>query len=113
MIGLAAGDLNRQIIIQKRVAGIDSLNQPNGAYTAYKTCYANIRGDTGMGAIREGMTASVTAYSFRIRYDLSITDDMRVSLAGDIFDIVQGGVKHDKADKNWTDMVCHLGGNNG
>lgn len=110
-MGLAAGDLNRQVLIEARAAGKDALNQPNGAWGTFATLWCAVRGSTGMGVIKGGLDVPVSAYSLRIRYNTSITDAMRVNLGGKIMDIIE--VRHDLANKDWTDLVCRAGGNNG
>jgi SPP1 family predicted phage head-tail adaptor len=113
---LAAGSLNRQIVIQKRAAGVDALNMPNGTFADYVTVWAWVRGETGMGTIRsgqEGVAASINKYSYRIRFRTDISADMRIKDGSDYLDIVPGGVVMDKAGREWTDLVCILGGSNG
>lgn len=108
MTGLAAGDLNRQITIRKRAAGVDALNRPNGAYATFATVWASPRTQTGMGRIvNEGVSATLGAYSWRIRYRTDITLDMIVTYEGQDFAIVD--IKQDFAGKDWTDLVCSLG----
>ena len=108
MTGLAAGDLNRQIIIRKRGAGVDALNRPNQAYVDFATVWASPRTQTGMGRIvNEGVSATLDAYSWRIRYREDITLDMIVVYGGKQFAIID--IKQDFANQDWTDLVCSLG----
>lgn len=118
---LAAGSLNRLIVIEQRAPGKDAANRPNGAWTEFKRKWTDIKGATGMGAIRQpdtdGVTRTINQYSFRIRFDRSVTNDMRVrEVINDVvqdqaYDILQ--VRHDFAKREWSDIVCEVGGNNG
>jgi head-tail adaptor len=120
-MSLAAGGHNRRIVIEARAPGTDAANRPNGAWTEFKRKWTKIAGATGMGAIRQadtdGVTRAIDQYSFRIRFDRSITDAMRVRELIDgvaqsqAFDILQ--VRHDLARREWTDIVCEVGGNDG
>lgn len=106
--GLDAGKLNRRITIRKRAAGVDALNRPNGAYEDFVTLWADPRSQTGMGRIvNEGVSATLGAYSWRIRYRTDITLDMIVTYEGQDFAIVD--IKQDFSGKDWTDLVCSLG----
>ena len=109
MTGLAAGDLNRQVVIRKRGVGVDALNRPNAAFADFLTLWASPRGQTGMGTITvaEGVSATLNRYSWRVRYRTDITVDMQLVYEGQEFAIVD--VKQDFAEKNWTDLVCVLG----
>lgn len=114
---MKAGDLNREIKLQERVAGIDSEGQPVGGWVDHdaSTIWASVRGATGMGAIKGAMQGAteINAYSFRIRYRTDVTAAMRVVEidGGEVYDVKQ--VRHDKAGRVWTDLVCELGGNDG
>lgn len=117
---LAAGTLNRQIVIEGRVATKDELNQPIESWQAIDTVWANIKGDTGMSAIRQsaasqGLTRDINSYSFRIRYyPTGLNSGMRCWIVGEpdaYYDIKQ--IRHDRSRREWTDLVCEEGGNDG
>lgn len=116
-MSLAAGELNRQIVIQARdPAALDALDMPvvgDGAWLTHATVWANVKGSTGMGVIKANneVGTPVNAYSFRIRYKASVLIDMRVLFGGDKYNIID--VRHDLADRQWTDLICHVGGNDG
>lgn len=106
--GLAAGDLNRQILIRKRGAGVDALNRPNGAFATFLTLWASHRTQTGMGrVVNENISATIGRHSWRIRYREDITIDMIVTYGGKDFPIVD--IAHDFANQEWTDLICNLG----
>lgn len=112
---MQAGNLNRKITIQRRTQTQDAAGQPVDAWVDVVKPWAWVKTQTGMGALRNSQDGSVAmslvAYSFRIRYRPSVTDDMRVIYGGLYFDIKQ--VRHDLADHEWTDIVCEEGGNDG
>lgn len=113
---LAAGSLNRRIIIQQRGSAQDPGGQPIDGWTEVAKPWAWIKGQTGMGVGRqmagEGTVAtSLNVYSFRIRYRLAITNAMRVLYDGQALDIKH--VRHDLAGREWTDLVCEMGANDG
>lgn len=110
---LAAGKLNRQIIIQRRDSGQDAAGQPVTGWTNVATPRANIAGDTGLRTIRASgdLPAPIKRYSFRIRYREGLDEGMRVVYGGQNFDIKT--VRMDFAGKEWTDLVCELGANDG
>lgn len=107
------GQLNRRVYIQKR-AGADGGGQPLDNWTAFATVWANVKGQSGKGAIvdgQAGVPASVARFSVRIRQRTDIDDSMRLLVAGVPYDIRL--VLQDEETRQWTDLVCELGGNNG
>lgn len=113
---LESGRLNRRITIQRRGPEQDEAGQPIDGWVEVGKPWAWIKGQTGMGVGRqlagEGtVAASLNVYSFRIRYRPAITDAMRVLYDGRVYDIKH--VRHDLAGREWTDLVCELGGNDG
>jgi len=113
-----AGQLNRRIRIERKLEGEDVAGQPQEGWdpTPVAEVWANVKGATGMASIRQtspqdNVAASVNSYSFRIRYREGIDDGMRVVLNDVPFDIKQ--VRMDHAGREWTDLVCEQGGNDG
>lgn len=114
MHAVRAGALNRRVTIQKRVQGQDDWGQPIDTWQDVATVWANIAGQTGLGTItrmQDNVTASVDRYSIRIRFREDVTFGMRVLGDGRIFDIRQ--VRMDFAGRDYTDLVCELGGSEG
>lgn len=110
------GSLNRRIVIQSRDSGEDAAGQPVQTWTTLATVWANIKGATGMGSIRQsanrdGVAVELNSYSFRIRYRTDVDAAKRVVFGGLNYDVKQ--VRHDLAGKEWTDLVAELGGNDG
>lgn len=109
---MRAGDFNRLITIQSKQAGQDAAGQPVNVWTTVAAVWANIKGETGMASIRktlprDGVSMSLDAYSFRIRFRDDITAGMRVLYQGASFSILQ--VRLDYAGRVWTDLVCEAG----
>lgn len=110
---IAAGKLNRRITIQRRDSGQDAAGQPVLTWADVATVSAFIAGDTGLGTIRNSgaLPAPIKRYSFRIRYRAGLDEGMRVVYGGQNFDIK--AVRMDFAGKQWTDLVCEVGANDG
>lgn len=113
-MSLAAGTLNRRISIQRRVSGTDDAGQPLPGWESVVDVWAHVRGQTGMGTItglQDNVAASIERYSIRIRYREGLDAGMRVVYGAQIFDIRQ--IRMDFERREWTDLVCELGGNDG
>lgn len=112
------GEYNRMIQVWKPSGVVDAANQPlPNAWVLHKEKWSRIRGETGMATIRAaaaagGINTPLDRYSFRVNYDRSITVDMQIrDREGDRYNIL--AVRHDKAGREWTDIVAELGGSNG
>lgn len=114
------GDRNRLISFWKPSGALDAANQPvkgDAAWVLHRAKWGNIKTDSGLGTVRAAATAGgvvtpLVRYSCRINYDRTITEDMQARTPeGDRFNIVQ--VKHDLADREYTDVIMELGGANG
>lgn len=117
---MRAGTLRTWIRIERREDGTDEAGQPNGAWVEVVTILSYPRGQTGMGAItrnQDNVSASINAYSFRIRFRRGIDQGMRVielfdgQPVGEPYDIKN--VRFDLARRQWTDLVCEQGGGDG
>lgn len=121
-MSIAAGDLDRLVTIRKR-AGVDAAGQPLDTWVNVAVgVWANIGGQTGKGAIfrpQADVPAAVKRYSVRVRYRTDVMEGMQVLEHGadglpdeaSAMRIVL--VQMDKARRQWTDLVCEVGGNNG
>ena len=112
------GEHNRRIEIWKFSGAKNAANEPlPNAWTLHKRKWARIRGETGMATIRAAATAGgvntpIDRYSFRVNYDTSITVEMQVrERDGTRYNVLS--VRHDKADREWTDIVAETGGSDG
>lgn len=108
------GTLNRRITIQRQSTSTDEAGQPLDVWTDVATVWANVKGQTGLGAIKDvqgNVSSSISRYSFRIRFRAGLDAGMRVIYNAVPFDVTQ--VRMDFAEREWTDLVCELGGNDG
>ena len=107
------GKLNRRVTIQQLVSGQDAAGQPVQTWTDVATVWANVAGDTGLRTIKNAgdVTAAIKRYSIRIRFREGLDEGMRVLLGAVPFDVKE--VRMDYAGREWTDLVCEQGGNDG
>lgn len=114
---MTIGDKNRRIEIWRNTGALDAANEPVAdPWVLHKEKWANIKGDSGMASIRAsnagGISTPLDRYSFRVNYDPSILPDMQVrERDGTRYNIL--AVRHDKGDREWTDLIGETGGSNG
>ena len=113
---MRAGELNRRITIQKRVAGQDEAGQPLDSWEDVGSLWAGIANETGLGAIKSSLQgnvpASIARYSFLVRFqsarELGIDAGMRVIHDGDVFEVK--GITRDFDDRDKAFIICEQGG---
>lgn len=109
------GKKNRLLLIQKKSDVRNAANQVIGGWNTMLTRWGEYRGDTGRSAIRAqetGVPLNINRVSWRINYTpVGITEDMRVNAKGVLYDI--RGIRHDEQGRDYTDLICEQGGNNG
>lgn len=114
-MSIAAGSLTRKLQIEQRSDEKDAANQPLDNWIPFgRPVWGRPVGPNGMTVVRashDGVPIAPGRYSWRIRFKPTVTADMRVNYKGLIFSIVD--VRNDFAEKEYTDLVCELGGNNG
>lgn len=115
-MSLSAGSLNRRIRLERRSGAVDPIGQQVDAWVTHIEIWANVRGATGMASLRqsspiEGVATSINSYSFRVRFREDLDPGMRVVYGGRVFDIKQ--IRLDFEGREWTDIVCEVGGNDG
>lgn len=107
---MKAGQLNRRIRIEQRVSGTDEAGQPLDTWELVAEVWADIRGQTGLGSMKEmqgDLPAPVSRYSIRIRFREGLDAGMRVVYAGQVFEVKQAP-RMDYAKREWTDLVCEV-----
>lgn len=111
------GARNRRIEIWRPSGAVNEANEPiPNDWVFVKSRWADIKGESGLGAIRTAATGGIHTpldrYSFRVNYDTSITVEMQLrEKDGTRYNII--GVRHDKANREWTDIVGETGGSDG
>lgn len=111
---MRAGTLNRRVKLQSRAKSKDAAGQPKSKWTTVAELWANISCSSGMGAItrmQENVPVSAEKYSIRIRFRQGVTAGMRILYGTQAFDI--GQVRMDFSGRQWTDLICELGANDG
>lgn len=114
---MSIGNRNRRIGIWKLSGAVNEANEPiPNDWVFVKSRWADVKGESGLASIRTAATAGIHTpldrYSFRVNYDPSITVEMQLrDPEGDRYNIV--AVRHDKANREWTDIVGEIGGSDG
>lgn len=127
-MSMGAGERSRYALIEQRNPGRDALNQSLPGWVLVAGVWGNMRGETGMASVRnsgteDGLAKSINAYSFRIGYrPTGVTTAMRLRLqtkdpitlavtSEQTFNIKN--IRHDHANREWTDLVLEEGGRDG
>lgn len=110
-----AGERTCLVTIERHAPGVDAANQPVDVWEFVMKRWARPLTASGMSAVRaaeQGVPAVLGRYSWRINFTPQGIDvGMRLNYKGTIFDI--SDVRHDYANKGYTDIVCEQGGNRG
>jgi SPP1 family predicted phage head-tail adaptor len=101
---LAAGKLNKRVILQQLVAGQDAIGQPVQTWSALATVWANVLLKSGAQTIKAGADVSTVQASIRIRRRTDVTAGMRVLDGATVYDIK--AVLPDEESKERIDLVC-------
>jgi SPP1 family predicted phage head-tail adaptor len=111
-----SGKRRRRISIQQRNPATppDSFGQPADDWVEVTPAWAWIKGVSGVKGLEvssNGISVSTGRYSMRIRYREDLTSAMRVVLNGEIYNIQ--GVLPDRDGRQYVDLVCEIGANQG
>lgn len=113
------GKRNRLIEIWKPTGAVDGANEPlPDAWKLHASRWADIRGESGMSSIRAagqagGVVTPLNRRSIRINYTPNVTIAMQVrELDGAVRSQILA-VRHDDANRNWTDLIVETGGADG
>ncbi|WP_439444442.1 phage head closure protein [Xanthomonas translucens pv. translucens] len=118
-MSLAAGSLNRRIMIQGRSGAKDGAGQLLDDWIDVGPLWADIAHETGIGAIRassqSNVPVSIARYSFLVRFSAArargVDAGMRILYDGEVFDII--GLTRDLKRRDRAFIICEQGGNNG
>lgn len=113
------GEYNRAFRIEERSGEKDSSGQLLDAWvTVHPRLWGKFRGESGMATIRrvgenEGDMTVATRCSLRLRYRTDINVGMRAVhiRSGRLYDIQM--ILPDEAGREYVDLVCEVGGNDG
>lgn len=115
---MSIGRKNRLVEFWTLSGAVDGANQPiPDDYVFVKRKWAEVKGETGLGSIRSaasagGINTPLDRYSYRVNYDPSLNIGMQLRDAdGTRLNIL--AVRHDKAARKWSDVVCEQGGKDG
>lgn len=115
---MTIGAKNRLIHIYVLGDEYDDANEPvDDPWVFQKQKWADVRGESGLASIRSaaaagGVHTPLDRYSFRFNYDKSLNVTMQLrDPEGTRYNVV--AVRHDVADRNWTDVVGETGGADG
>lgn len=109
------GERNRLVVIEKRTGAVDAANQPLDQWVPVMKRWGKpltVRGMTAVRSAEQGVPVVPGRYSWNINYTPAGIDvGMRVNYKGTYFDIKD--IRHDHTNREFTDLVCEQGGNNG
>lgn len=108
------GERNRLLSIEALVGTVDAANQPINEWQLFLKRWGEPRTASGMSVVRgstQGIDAPVGRYSWRINYTPDITTAHRALHKNTVYDIVD--VRHDHANREYTDLICNERANNG
>lgn len=119
----AAGALNTRFAVEfyNEQGGTDQWGDPIGAWVEVGRVNAEVRNETGIGAIRSGavndIPQSIARYSLGVRtasvvrYSIATPARMRDVRSGIVYSVL--GVINDVKDRTRSYVVCEVGGNEG
>jgi SPP1 family predicted phage head-tail adaptor len=111
---LNAAALRTLIAVEQRTPGAhDAAGQPIDTWqpVAGSPLWADVRHLSGKEAVAAGIEASTVAASIRVRYRTDIAAGMRVRIGASLYNIQ--AVLPDLARREYLDLPCTLGGNDG
>lgn len=106
------GTLNRRVTLERPVEGRDP---DTGAiartWQAVEVVWASVRMQTGAEALRASEVVSSAKASIRLRFREDVDATWRVVYAGTKFNIL--AVQPDLVGRQYVDLACETGANNG
>ena len=108
---MRAGDLNRRVTIQRRTEAPTGTGGTAITWPDVATVWANIRYLSGIETVRADFPVSVAKASIRIRRRTDVDETCRVLHGEKVFDIK--AVLFDETGREYVDLACEAGRNNG
>lgn len=106
-----AGKLTQRIQIEAPQETRGEFGDVVKDWALHAEVWAHVRNISGREYTVRGLDLGTVNTSIRIRLNRSIRDDMRVLYRGQVYAIV--AVLHDDAGREYTDLVCSVGANDG
>jgi SPP1 family predicted phage head-tail adaptor len=82
------GKFNRKILIQKVTVTTGETGQPVETWTTYREKWARLTYESGLERFEADKETAVNVVKFWIRYESTITEQMRVYYSGCYYDIL-------------------------
>lgn len=105
------GKLNRLIRIEKRIATPDPRGGEVVTWQLVVNAWANVRSLNGIETLKSDAIASTAKYSMRIRRREDVDATCRVVFKAQNFNIL--AVLPDEQGREFIDLACETGGNDG
>lgn len=106
------GTLNRRVLLQRLVETPTGTGGTTQAWVDIAQVWAHLRHQSGMEVVRSAaVPVSVVKASIRIRFREDIDATCRALYGGTIYSIL--AVIHDSVGREYVDLVCETGQNNG
>ena len=96
--------MNDRVQILQRVPGRDAAGQPIESWPLLRTTWANVKFQSGAGAIRANADLSIVKCSIRIRVRRDVDASMRARHLGVDYDIK--ALLPDSDDRDFMFLVC-------
>lgn len=84
---MRAGQIDRRITIERNTPGRDAVGAETESWTTLATVWAEVRPAAGREFFDAQQVVAEAKVVFRIRYRSDVTAKMRVSYAGNLYDI--------------------------
>lgn len=85
---IAAGTLNKRVVIERRATGADSIGQPLTGWVTHDTVWASIKYPSGLAAMRADAEISKVKASIRIRQRSDVSGANRIRHGSTIYQIM-------------------------
>ncbi|MGF6976359.1 SPP1 family predicted phage head-tail adaptor [Paraburkholderia sp. JPY465] len=105
------GKLNRRVSLQQPTEVRDELGQPMPGWSELARPWAYVRYLNGKEYATSGTEVSGATASVRIRYRQDVTASMRIVHGSTILNVL--AVLPDEGDREYIDLACNTGANDG
>lgn len=99
-----AGTLRHRVTVQTRTSAVDDIGQPVTTWDTVGDVWANIKYQTGLGAIKSGADVSISRASIRVRHG-AYSPGQRIVYGDETFAVL--AVLPD-GSRQHVDLVCEV-----